>query len=195
MFKILTYHQVCPYYLKLITSFGYQARASDPNIGSISCKTFFKKPGHRVKKLGRSGYHFRLTFQLTSFHQDKSREDDPANWSRYRTAIYHSFDIEEARSLWIITTPLRPSCSTLGLPGDIETDNYLWQRIKESIEEKSIEESIASDNPRARLEATFQVLLALAEWGWEDWCFYLHHISEDIMHIVSIVQILSINLL
>jgi len=175
LLKLMAHHHVSPCYLKLITSFCYDSTASDPNIGSFYSKTYFKSFGPKVARLGRSGRHFQMAFQLTSYYKDSDRVDNETRftWAKYRAAVYHHFDIEEARSLWIITTPRRSE------PRSEERE--LWRGIDESANKSFA----TASTHEAWLKANLGVFLALADWSWSRWCVYVYHIGNEATEIVS----------
>ncbi|KAK3996221.1 hypothetical protein QBC44DRAFT_159467 [Cladorrhinum sp. PSN332] len=133
LLKILTYHQVSPHFLNFISHICQEELESSlsqpvPFSGFQHSGSFFKlspTPVDSVKVLGRSHHCYELVFELRLVFESKniaavdpnlegnldhysstetgSEEEDLDLRPVIQSVIYHRFDLETGKSLWIIT--------------------------------------------------------------------------------------------
>lgn len=161
--RLLTYHQVMPEYLDLLSPFGEQIGTPDLVHSAFQESLCLDSPVNalRMPDLGRSGQHFQISYNLRTV-AFKSRD---RSWSIRPAAFHHQFDIKEGRAFWIITS---------GYASGIE------ERIEEvtSLKGKPIERDFTT--PEASLRASLVIHTLCAHWAQESWGSYLHWIEDQV---------------
>jgi hypothetical protein len=99
-----------------------------------------------------------------------------AEYRHTSSAIYHQFDVETGRALWIITGPLQPRRQEGAY-------NPLWAEVHNNLRYSRY--SIASDCADERFAASLDILTHLAEWCIGDGAYYLHNMDQRLEEIVS----------
>ncbi|KAI4647488.1 uncharacterized protein J4E78_008802 [Alternaria triticimaculans] len=100
--------------------------------------------------LGRSGRDLRFSYNLRSVEPTPPRSKEP--WSIRQCAVYHTFDVENGKMLWII----------------VKANKEIQKRVTEVSDE-----STQSGNPLKRrsnaFAAALQTHLLLCNWSGENW--------------------------
>jgi hypothetical protein len=178
LFQILSYHQVSPCYLNFITCFKSHTGTSDLRFGGFRCQKYFSDGSIGVENLGRSGCRFQLSFKLkTARLHSPHPKDKPGRtekWSLPQAAVYHHFDVKNARAFWILTAPNKSFDSTHG-------SNYLWSEISKSIDVRQV----TSSQETQRFKSSFDVLLCLGEWSLGEFTFYIQNIEDELDELVG----------
>lgn len=160
----LTYHQVMPSFLDFIFPFGRQEYAQDFHFSGLrheNCLNPLDK-GLNVPELGRSGREIRLCYNLQSVEKSGGQADLP--WLIRQTAIYHSFDVETGRSVWI----------------NVKGNKLLKKRIEEASKLsqlgsfKSISRSFA---------ATLTTHMIFCDWAGENWRWYVTDLEKVLQEV------------
>lgn len=103
MSAILTYHQVYHSYLDLIFAFGDQTESTDAGLAQFQFDdaVFSGNPKPSIPQLDRSGCEIRHAFLLRAPERLERTGSGPWPWSIRQIAVYHSFDTQRCKSLWI----------------------------------------------------------------------------------------------
>lgn len=157
----LTYHQVMPSFLDFVFPFGRQEHQQDSHFSGFRHDNSLNPldRGLSVRELGRSGREIRLCYNLHSV--EKSSVQAYLPWSIRQTAVYHSFDVETGRSLWI----------------NVKGNRLLKRRIEEAAKSsqlgsfKSIGRSFA---------ATLITHMFFCEWAGENWRWYINDLEKEL---------------
>jgi hypothetical protein len=98
---LFSYVQVMPCFLDFVFPFGEQEYAQDFYFSGLREETSLDSGGGypAISELGRSGREMRLCYNLRSVEASSGQTNLP--WSIRQTAVYHEFDIETGRSVWI----------------------------------------------------------------------------------------------
>ena len=161
--RLLTYHQVMPEYLDLLSPFGEQTETPDLVHSGFQSSMSLENPGRALEMpdLGRSGQHFQISYNLRTVAY-KSKDQ---SWSIRPAAFHHQFDIKEGRAFWIIT-----SGSSSG--------------IEERIEEVTSSNGNPLDrdftSPEASLRASLVIHILCAHWAQGSWGSYLRWIKDQV---------------
>ncbi len=248
LLKILTYHQVSPCFLTLISYFGHEplSGAGDHFFGGFRSLKSFSDPFSSFKALDRSGYHYQLAFELRTVFRPASQDveyenrqlgereiveeffdddprgmrrgtnndntgiawrllpswlrprdddagdeaateftaqtsDDPDLWPLDQCAIYHHFDIENGKSLWMITAAegegiKQLSESQLGVGQESPFRDV--RNVRKSID-------VLTTSPiDQRFRASLSVLLWLADWSLSEYGQYITRLDDDLQKLV-----------
>lgn len=98
----LSFHQVMARFLDMVLSFGKTSLPFDFHYTAFreeSCSHMNETEHSAIPRLGRSARQVRICYNLWSVELSDARAGPP--WSMRQTAVYHSFDIENGRALWI----------------------------------------------------------------------------------------------
>lgn len=99
---VFSYLHVMPEFLDLIFTFGYQEHAQELNHSGFRQRTFLHRSRAtlQIDELGWSGFGMQFCYSLKSVEQSPSQKHWP--WSVRHCAVYHSFDVVQIRTSWII---------------------------------------------------------------------------------------------
>ncbi|KAK7958079.1 hypothetical protein PG996_010479 [Apiospora saccharicola] len=130
--RIMTYHQVSACFLNFITYVVPRTGKSDLGRGGFRSESHIRKPKYSLDKLSRSGRHVHLSYIIKTVQRSKLKgkalpgPDSVIEWIRPHAAIHHQFDLENGKSLWIVSSPLIPE-PVEGPTVKIKTQNTLWK--------------------------------------------------------------------
>ncbi|KAM0342060.1 hypothetical protein ACHAPU_009788 [Fusarium lateritium] len=183
--NILTYHQVPPSFIDLVSAFGlthyptdYHMTGfdSDDNLAVKDCSKLLKIP-----TLGRSGREHRVQYLLRSVERD-SASDGSRTWNIRQAAVYHTFDFIEGKALWI----------------NIKANSLLADRIKEATTDSAIINSAALGDVAESFRSTLAIHLIFLKWCDEDWRICINDCKSKVQDIIvraqtsQVVQTLSL---
>ncbi|KAK7977073.1 hypothetical protein PG988_004563 [Apiospora saccharicola] len=112
--RVFAFHEVHPSFLDYVHSFGDQEEPLDAGLchfqsddvttaeyseDSSAVRNIFMGLGRAIPTLGRSGNALRHSYLLRAVERVDDHPDWP--WSIRHAAVYHSFDTDTGRSLWI----------------------------------------------------------------------------------------------
>jgi hypothetical protein len=158
----LTHHQVMVSFLDFIFPFGMQEYLEDFYFNGFREESRLSSPatGLVIPKLGRSGRDIRLCYNLKSVERSS---DKHWPWSIRQTAVYHSFDVEYGKALWIM----------------VKGNELMKERIRSSAANGAVGPTDLK-NFGSTCEAFVSSLathIMLAEWCDEDWRWYLNYLE------------------
>lgn len=161
-----------PEFVEFLLAFGVTEHPKDFNYSGFRSDMDFDHDANRLKlrALGRSGRELRLCYMLRSVERVKSPSGAEPNWpwSLRPTATYHSFDVETARSVWVI---VKANKLIKDRAKSACTDQGLYQTSAEEFTEDS------SDN---LFESTLRTHLILCAWAGENWRWYINFVEERV---------------
>lgn len=97
--QILTYHQVMPSIVDPFLSFGKREKEADYSATGFRQETHLTDAARSLLEIGRSGHNFELWYSLRTIEPKKSEQ---WGWTVRQTSTYHSFDVDNGRSVWLI---------------------------------------------------------------------------------------------
>ncbi|KAH7087651.1 hypothetical protein FB567DRAFT_350505 [Paraphoma chrysanthemicola] len=167
---IMTYHQVMPTYLDFMLVFGAQSDANDLRFSGFRDQVRLKAPstGPALPSLGRSGKHYQLCYNLKGVQFKKKHDENIKNdeWSIRQTAVYHQFDVETGRTLWIVTK------------GGYD----LLDQYRELVGPTGRTENKQFSTPELALSSSLSTHLLFCHWCTEDWRWYIRWLEEVLDH-------------
>ena len=96
-----TYLDVMPVFLEYLLPFGQQEYPEDPYYSNFEERTRLEgiESGKQIVELGRSGLDVSVCYNIRSIERS---DKQLWPWSIRQCAIYHSFDIMNVRSTWVV---------------------------------------------------------------------------------------------
>ena len=164
---ILTCHQVMPEFLDFVFPFGRREDAEDFHFGALKVDNRFDMPHTTVSipELGRSGQQYQMCYNLRFVERYKGDLDWP--WPIRQSAIFHSFDVENGRTVWIM------------IKGNLNVRNRIAEAIKLS------DNTIASGNIRSyksvssSFASSINVHSNLCDMATENWRWYINFLEGE----------------
>lgn len=158
----LTHHQVMVSFLDFIFPFGMQEYLEDFYFNGFREETRLSSPtsGLVIPRLGRSGRDIRLCYNLKSVERSS---DQHWPWSIRQTAVYHSFDAEYGKALWIM----------------VKGNELMKNRIQDSTAKDAVGSTDIKNfgSTSAAFASSLATHLMIAEWCDEDWRWYLNYLE------------------
>ena len=159
---VLSYHQVLPDFIDFLIPFGKQRGAHDFHFTCLRQRTRLstRSQGLSIPELGWSGRDIQLCYNLKSVEYSKESEDNP--WSIRHCAVSHTFDVENARTSWIL----------------IKGNDLMQQRITQASSVRGLPELREVDSLDKAFAASLVVHTILCDWAAEDWRWYINFLEE-----------------
>lgn len=169
MFNVLaTHHQVSPAFTSNILSFGEQELPRDFSLMTFQSEdNLYARESDVVSlpHLGRSGRHIRYCFNIRTV--EPSSSEPGWGWSMRNLAMYHTFDVETGRTLW------------LTLKANDLITNRIYHAVKKPLfcatSQATMDGSFAS---------TLEILWIVMDWSDENWRPYINNLDEELRKIV-----------
>ena len=161
---LFSWHQVSHSFLDFFFPFGLQVHARDSYYSGFrdDSRISIEQKGFAIPQMRRSGRDLRICYNLRSV--EPSRSDPELAWSIRQCAVYHSFDLETGRMLWI----------------NVKGNDVIRDRIQ------SEASSTLKDQASSRIQ-TFQASLSthliLCDWAGENWRWYLNDLEEKLQEV------------
>ena len=160
----LTCHQVMPEFLDFVFPFGRREYAEDFHFGALKVDNRFGIPHSAVSipELGRSGQQYQMCYNLRFVERYKGDPDWP--WSIRQSAIFHSFDVENGRTVWII------------IKGNLSIRNRIAEAVKSdnTIEKRNIR---SYKSVSASFTSSINVHSNLCDMATENWRWYINFLE------------------
>lgn len=158
---IFTYHQIVPCFLDFVLPFGAQINARDTYFSGLRNESRIASGncGVQIPQLLRSGKELRMCYNLRS--AEPSASDPALPWSIRQCAVYHSFDVQTGKALWVTVK-----------------GNDL---IKERIQDDEILRQLSRAETRSgKLSSALKMHLMLCDWASENWRGYVSELEEKV---------------
>ena len=176
MFSFLcTIYQVSPSFLDFVFPFGLKEEAQDFHFSGLKAEYRLASYDRAcvLSDLGRSGRDLRFSYNLRSVEPTPPRSKEP--WSIRQCAVYHTFDVENGKMLWII----------------VKANKEIQKRVTEVSDE-----STQSGNPlKCRsnaFAAALQAHLLLCNWSGENWRWYINYLEDKLQALTRGVSALEV---
>lgn len=170
---ICSYQQISPILIDVLASFGRQNAPLGFHSASF-CQDDLTKPTQpalvEIPEFGRSGWELRHCYKLHGL--ESSSPNSKAKWAMRQTAIYHSFDIENGRAMWLA----------------VKANNEIRDRIKEGTDSFEAMRAVNSSSPGSSFVACLTTHLIAFEWCTEGWRLHLGDIESDVREILLKVK-------
>lgn len=170
---LCSYEQVSPILINVLTSFGKQKAPLGFHSASF-CQDDLTKPSQpalvEIPEFGRSGWELRHCYKLHGL--EISSPNSKAKWAMRQTAIYHSFDMENGRAVWLA----------------VKANNEIRDRIKEGTESLEAMRASNSSSPGSSFVACLATHLIAFDWCTEGWRLHLGDIESDVREILLKVK-------
>ncbi|KAF3797155.1 hypothetical protein GCG54_00009125 [Colletotrichum gloeosporioides] len=168
---ICAYHQVEPFFLEAVLSFGRQPYPIDYCLAHFRSKTLVecKAPvSHALPKFGRSGNSTHVSYLLRSVEHSGAKGIE--GWQIRQAANYHTFDLETGRSFWFT----------------IKANKIFKNRIKDLTPRLRIptKPETADGNIVPYLKASLDTHLLYISWCDEGWRDFINDFETSIRNIV-----------
>lgn len=152
---LLTYYQVMPSFLDLVLTFEYR---DQPLTRAVFRHEDYLADGSEpfaLPELGRSGKQVQHAFNLVSIEND--RRAASSKWFLRQVATYHSFDVQNGRSLWIV----------------LKGNSLIARRFLSASGGKHRQLKAKSiTSPETSFIATLHMQIMIMDWCIEDWAEY-----------------------
>ena len=172
--EILTFHQVMPEYLDLVSVFGQQSEQRDLRFSSFREQKNLKvqQPNSAIDNLARSGRQYQLCYNLKGVTAKVQDPMNPENnqYSIRQAAFYHQLDVVSGNTLWIVTK------------GGID----IQQRFKELTGTDARAEDKAFSTVEECFRSSLSAHLLFCHWSTEDWRGYTKWLEYTVEKDVSL---------
>lgn len=158
---LLTYYQVMPSFLDFVLTFEHRQRPL--NRAMFRHEDYLAEDAEcfALPDLGRSGMIMQHAFNLLSIERDE-RPGITGKWYRRQVAMYHSFDVQNGRSLWII----------------LKGNPLIAKRFLASAGTHRHLKAKSINSPEKSFIAALQVHLMMMDWCVEDWADYIDDLEN-----------------
>lgn len=162
----LTYHQVMVAFLDFVFPFGSQIEPHDNSSAfrSINHLSDLDK-GFSLTELGRSGLSLQQAYNLKAV---EPKDDSDWPWSIRQTAIYHSFDQANGRTIWII----------------IKGNSSMEKRMKAAQERLTPNGISKHQKTEDAFLLSLELHMVVCEWARENWRWFINFLDEK-LHIAT----------
>ncbi|KAI1460310.1 hypothetical protein F4805DRAFT_417185 [Annulohypoxylon moriforme] len=160
---LLTYYQVMPSFLDFVLNFSI--RGGPVAHASFRHESYLEKnsPELALPALNRSGIQIQHAFNLLSV--ERARDPEEKNqWPLRQVALYHSFDVTNGRSLWII----------------LKGNQLMARRIFNATKNHRHLKAAEITSPETSFIAGLQVQMMMIEWCSESWAEYIDHLEAEV---------------
>lgn len=173
---LFTFHQVMPQFLDIVLSFGTVAGRNIPAAfyNCIFRYENFSGPDlwrFDIPQLGRSGHEIRHCYNLWSAEK-ASEPNSRRPWTVRQAGIYHSFDVETGRAMWI----------------HIKSNTLLQERITKATTHAEQLQATAIQTVQGSFAATLLTHLIMIEWCAENWSQYLGYWECQVKNVLTKVN-------
>ncbi|KAL1988664.1 hypothetical protein VTN96DRAFT_8364 [Rasamsonia emersonii] len=169
---LLSFLQVMARFLDLIFAFGRQWLPKDFHYTAFRHENFLdtlEAKKFEIPKLGRSGREIRHCYNVWSVERSSA---GGSPWSIRQTAVYHSFDMDTGRALWI----------------NVKGNDLMQKRITEATKTCRRLQAGSLTDLRGSFAATLVTHLILFEWCGENWRSYISSLESDLRKILKKVN-------
>ena len=158
-----TYLQVMPEFLEFLFLFGFQEQAEDLYFSGFRQRSLLSSfdGATKVPQRSWSGSEIQMCYSLKSVERSKTQIDWP--WSIRHCAIYHGFDTDCVRSVWIF----------------IKGDQLMESRIKAATKAGDLLDLSTSGRIDRAFAAALATHIVMCDWSVEKWRWYIKFLEEQ----------------
>jgi hypothetical protein len=164
MFSFLcTFYQVPPSFLDFVFPFGLREHAQDFHFSGLRDESLLASYDRAcvLPELDRSGKYIRFCYNLRSVEPSQSQSKLP--WSIRQCAVYHTFDVENGRTSWII----------------VKGNKDIKNRVTETSKRQMHGEGSLNSRGDA-FAASLDTHLLLCNWSGENWRWYINDLEDQL---------------
>ncbi|KAI1208378.1 uncharacterized protein F4807DRAFT_431109 [Annulohypoxylon truncatum] len=160
---LLTYYQVMPSFLDFVLNFS--TRGAPVAHASFRHENYLEKnsPELALPEFKRSGIQIQHAFNLLSIERTRN-EDEMNQWPLRQVAMYHSFDVTNGRSLWII----------------LKGNQLMARRILAATKSHRHLKASEIESPETSFIAGLQIQTMMVEWCSESWAEYIDYLEAEV---------------
>lgn len=169
---VMSFLQVMAPYLDLLFGLGKQHDRKDFHYTAFRRETYLSSSvaeRFAIPRLGRSGREFRQCYNLWSVERSDA---GGSPWSIRQTAMYHSFDVETGRALWI----------------NISANEKMRNRISQATSTCPQLQAESLKDISGSFAATLTTHLIAFEWSLEGWRQYISSLEAHLRKILDKVN-------
>jgi hypothetical protein len=124
-----------------------------------------------IPELGRSGIGLKLCYNLRSVE----RSNEPSlPWSIRQTAVYHDFDLETGRTLWVI----------------VKGNKLIKKRINDSF---PVQSAPRIDSRIAAFSESLASHSLMCDWAGENWRWYINDLEDKLQDLTRDILATPVN--
>lgn len=155
-----------PSFLDFVLNFSI--RESPVAHASFRHENYLEKNSQELSlpELKRSGIQIQHAFNLLSIERT-SYADEKNQWPLRQVAMYHSFDVTNGRSLWII----------------LKGNKLMARRIRSATENHRNLKAAEIKSPETSFVGGLQVHMMTMEWCSENWAEYIDYLEAEVASI------------
>ena len=147
-----------PEFVDFLYPFGFQSYAQDFYFSGFRQRTYLAEQWrHTALSVSPVDKRLQICYNLKSV--EPSDSDD---WSLRHCAVYHSFDVKEVRTKWII----------------VKGNELMKQRIESAISDRGPLESSGFKSLRDAFKTSLETHLIFCEWSAENWRWYINSLED-----------------
>lgn len=169
---LCSYEQISPILIDVLTCFG-KRKAPHGSHSASFCQDDLTKSSLSalvgIPEFGRSGWELRHCYKLHGLEDSTS---SGAKWTMRQTAIYHSFDLDNGRAVWLA----------------VKANNEIRDRIKDGTESIDAMRALNFTSPGSSFAACLTTHLVTFDWCTENWRMHLDDIDKDAREILEKAQ-------
>ncbi|OCL13901.1 hypothetical protein AOQ84DRAFT_371775 [Glonium stellatum] len=156
-----------PEYLDFIFPFGEQEYPQDFHFAGLRYENKLSKlySMRAIPELGRSGRTLQLCYSLKSVEPSKSERNCP--WSVRQTAVYHSFDIENGRTVWMT----------------VKGNQLISGRVISVTQERERSDLRSFGSCSEAFAASLGSHLIFCDWAGDNWRWYINFLEDELQKI------------
>lgn len=163
----MSYIQVMPSFLEFMLSYGRYQHAQDFHFSGLrhESRLATADKGLKVPELGRSGRRIQLCYSFRSVEISSRQANWP--WSVRQTAAYHSFDLENGQSTWIV----------------VKGDQLMRERLASATKSHQLADLRYFRTLQDSMSSALATHLMFCDWSTENWRWYVNFLEEQVQAI------------
>ncbi|KAH6869672.1 hypothetical protein B0T10DRAFT_418216 [Thelonectria olida] len=176
----LTFHQVSPFFLDYVYSFGDTVTPLDYSMIGFQSEDSLAVADDQVleiSKLGRSGRELRLCYLLRSAEKSQIDTSGRWPWAIRQMTVYHSFDLVTGRSLWLT----------------IKANSLMRDAITEASAELPALSPRSLEDTAGSFAATLATHLVFLGWCDENWRYCINDAEYALRTILTKVKTANVD--
>lgn len=167
-----------PAFLDFLFTFGLSEHTKDFHFSGFRSEMNFDDGDTRLVllQMGRSGRELRMAYIMRGVERVPSQTSWP--WAIRQSAIYHSFNIETERSVWLV----------------VKANKVLKKRIATLCEDQALYPAECHEDDLRSFDSSLISHLLVCEWASEQWRWYVSYIESQVQDLTRDVLTESVDL-